>query len=195
MSPAPTYADWKALRTAILALIAAGVTGQAKAFLKAVRETKAAAVVLLFALARSLWPQDEAQTETEWKPYKPPGLSRLGGLRPDRAEDAWRNPSVRAYASAPRTTIPPQPGPVNPHRLEKRVTRAFDVLRAMLDLCDDPERHAARLKRRLDRADVDLAAAEVKAFAVNARAKARRTHEARRLIDRTWRSRRRRESG
>jgi hypothetical protein len=137
MTPAPTYADWKALRTAILALIAAGVTGQAKAFLKAVREAKAAAVVLLFALARSLWPEDEAQTETEWKPHKPPGLSRLGGLRLDRTEDAWRNPSVRAY----------------------------------------------------------LAAAEVKAFAVNARAKARRTHEARRLIDRTWRSRRRRESG
>ena len=61
MYPAPTFNDWKALRLAVLALIAAGVTGQARAFLKAVREAKAAAVVLLIALARSLWAEDEAQ--------------------------------------------------------------------------------------------------------------------------------------
>ncbi len=195
MSPAPTYADWKALRTAILALIAAGVTGEAKPFLKAVREAKAAAVTLLFALARSLWPEDEAATETEWKPYKPPGPSRLGGLRLDPSEDVWRNPSVRAYGAAPAGRVPPKPGPANPQRLDQCVTRAFDVLRAMLDLCDDPERHAERLKRRLDRADIHLAAVEVKAFAVNAKAQARRNHEARRLIDRTWRSRTRHESG
>ena len=195
MQSAPTFNDWKALRVAILALIAAGVTGQARAFLKAVREAKAAAVVLLFALARSLWLEDE-ERHHEWKPYTPPGPSRLGGLRLDRSEDAWRNPPAVAFRMEKRRSAsrPPKAQP-NPQRLPQRVTHVFQVLQQILSLCDDPDAHATRLRRRLDQIAAPLIAAEVKAFAVNAKAQDRRNREARRFIDRTWRSRRRRESG
>jgi hypothetical protein len=195
MQSAPTFNDWKALRLAVLALIAAGVTGQAKAFLKAVREAKAAAVVLLFALARSLWPEDEP--EKDWTPPKPPrGLSPFSAHRPEPDEDAWRNPPVVAFRMEPRrSAAPPPKAQANPQRLGQRVTHAFQVLQQILSLCDDPDAHAARLKRRLEAQDVDLAAAEVKAFAVNAKAQARRNREARKLIDQTWRGRRRRDSG
>ena len=194
MTPAPTYADWKALRVAILALIAAGVTGQARAFLKAVREAKAAAVVLLFALARSLWPEDE--TEKDWTPPKAPGLSPLGKGRPEADEHAWRNPPAVAFRLEPRRSASPPPKrQADPKRLGQRVTHAFQVLQQILSLCDDPDAHAARLRRRLDQVDAPLIMAEAKAFAVNAKAQARRNREARRLIDQTWRGRRRRESG
>ena len=196
MQPAPTFNDWKALCLAVLALIAAGVTGQAREFLKAVREAKAAAVVLLFALARSLWPEEEDRDEQAWKPYKPPGPSRLNGLRLDASEDAWRNPPAVAFRMEKRRSAsrPPKAQP-NPQRLPQRVTHVFQVLQQILSLCDDPDAHATRLRRRLDQIDAPLIAAEVKAFAVNAKAQDRRNREARRFIDRTWRSRRRRESG
>ena len=194
MQSAPTFNDWKALRVAILALIAAGVTGQARAFLKAVREAKAAAVVLLFALARSLWPEDEA--EKGWTPPKAPGLSPLGRSRPETDEDAWRNPPAFAFRmDARRSAARPPKAEPNPQRLPQRVTHAFQVLQRLLSLCDDPDAHATRLRRRLDQVDAPLIAAEAKAFAVNAKAQARRNREARRLIDQTWRGRRRRESG
>ena len=194
MQSAPTFNDWKALRPAILALIAAGVTGQARAFLKAVREAKAAAVVLLFALARSLWPEDE--TEKDWTPPKAPGLSPLGKGRPEADEDAWRNPPAVAFRlDKRRSASPPPKTEPNPQRLGQRVTDAFQVLQRLLSLCDDPDAHATRLRRRLDQVDAPLIAAEAKAFALNAKAQARRNREARRFIDRTWRGRRRRESG
>ena len=194
MQSAPTFNDWKALRVAILALIAAGVTGQAKAFLKAVREAKAAAVVLLFALARSLWPEDEAAKD--WTPPKVPGLSPLGKGRPEAEEDAWRNPPAVAFRLEPRRSASPPPkAGRDPQRLGQRVADAFQVLQQILSLCDDPDAHATRLRRRLDQVDAPLIAAEAKAFALNAKAQARRNREARLLIDQTWRSRRRRESG
>jgi hypothetical protein len=56
VTSAPHFNQWRDLRHAALALIADGLTGNAKAFLKAVRETKAPAMVLLFALPRSLCP-------------------------------------------------------------------------------------------------------------------------------------------
>ena len=198
MSPAPTFNDWKALRSALLALIAAGVTGQAKAFLKAVREAKAAALLLLFALARSLWPEDEAGRPPGWKPYEPPGPSRLGGLRFTTSEDAWRNPPAVAFRLEARLVAAPPPVKTQPDptRLNQRVTDAFQALQRLLSLCDDPEAHAARLRRRLDRIDDALTVAEAKAFGVQAWAQARRNREARRLIDQAWRGRRqRRESG
>ncbi len=196
MQAAPTFNDWKALRLAVLALIAAAVTGQAKAFLKAVREAKAAAVVLLFALARSLWPEDE--TEKDWTPPKAPGLSPLGRRHPETDEDVWRNPPAVAYRLEPRAPASPPPrgpGGNDPKRLDQRVTHAIQVLQRLLSLCDDPDAHAARLRRRLDHVDAPLIAAEAKAFALNAKAQARRNREARRFIDQTWRNRRRRESG
>ena len=194
MQSTPTFNDWKALRLAVLALIAAGVTGQAKAFLKAVREAKAAAVVLLFALARSLWPDDEA--EKDWTPPKVPGPSPLGRGRPETDEDAWRNPPAVAFRLEPRRSAStPLKGQADPQRLGQRVTHAFQVLQQILSLCDDPDAHAARLRRRLDQVDAPLIAAEAKAFAVNAKAQARRNREALRFIDRTWRGQRRRESG
>ena len=194
MQSAPTYNDWKALRVAILALIAAGVTGQAKAFLKAVREAKAAAVVLLFALARSLWPEDE--TQKDWTPPKAARLSPLALGRPETDEDVWRNPPAVAFRLEPRrSAAPPPKAEPNPQRLGQRVTHGFQVLQQILSLCDDPDVHAMRLRRRLDQVDAPLIAAEAKAFAVNAKAQARRNREARLLIDRTWRGRRRRESG
>ena len=194
MQSAPTFNDWKALRLAVLALIAAGVTGQARAFLKAVREAKAAAVVLLFALARSLWSEDE--TAKDWTPPKAPGLSPLGRGRPETEEDVWRNPPAVAFRMEPRhSAAPPPKAEPNPQRLGQRVTHAFQTLQQILSLCDDPDAHAARLRRRLDQVDTPLIAAEAKAFAVNAKAQARRNREARLLIDQTWRSRRRRESG
>ncbi len=196
MQAAPTFNDWKALRIAILALIAAGVTGQARAFLKAVREAKAAALVLLFALARSLWPEDE--TEKDWTPPKAPRLSPLGRGRPETDEDAWRNPPAVAFRMdmGRSASTPPKAEP-NPQRLSQRVTDAFQVLQQILSLCDDPDAHAMRLRRRLDQVDAPLIMAEAKAFAVNAKAQAqaRRNREARKLIDQTWRGRRRRESG
>ena len=198
MSPAPTFNDWKALRAALLALIAAGVTGQAKAFLKAVREAKAAALLLLFALARSLWPQDEADSPHGWKPYEPPGPSRLGSLRLTTCQDAWRNPPAVVLRLEKRAaaTPPPVKAEPDPTRLNQRVSDAFQALQRLLSLCDDPEAHAARLRRRLDRIDDALTVAEAKAFGVQAWAQARRNREARRLIDQAWRGRRqRRESG
>ncbi len=194
MQTAPTFNDWKALRLAVLALIAAGVTGQAKAFLKAVREAKAAAVVLLFALARSLWPEDE--TEKDWTPPKAPGLSPLGRRHPETDEDAWRNPPAVAFRmDKQRSVSAPPKGQADPKRLGQRVTDAFQVLQQILSLCDDPDAHATRLRRRLDQVDAPLIAAEAKAFALNAKAQARRNREAGRFIDQTWRGRRRRESG
>ncbi len=194
MQAAPTFNDWKALRVAVLALIAAGVTGQPRAFLKAVREAKAAAVVLLFGLARSLWPEDE--TEKDWTPPKAPGLSPLGRRHPETDEDAWRNPPAVAFRmETRRSSSPPPKAPANPQRLGQRVTHAFQVLQQILSLCEEPDAHAARLRRRLDQVDAPLIMAEAKAFAVNAKAQARRNREARRFIDRTWRGRRRREGG
>ncbi len=197
MQPAPTYADWKALRLAVLALIAAGVTGHTRKFLKAVREAKAAAVVLLFALARSLCPEDEDRDEQAWKPYTPPAPSRRGGFRADVPEDAWRNPPAFAFRMDKQrsASTPPKAEP-NPQRLPQRVTHAFQVLQQILSLCEEPDAHAARLRRRLDQVDAPLIAAEAKAFAVNARAQTRRNAQARRHIDQAWRGRRRRqESG
>lgn len=197
MPSAPTFNDWKALRVAVLGLIAAGVTGRAKAFLKAVRETKAAALVLLFALARSLWPEDEieepeSRAPSSWRP-------RRSALWLDIDEDAWRNPPALTFGQGRPTSAPPKragsdPEP-DPKRLEARVTKAFRALQQILSLCDDPDAHAARLRRRLDRVDAPLMAAEVKAFSLHSRAQARRNREARRLVDETWRGRRRRESG
>ncbi len=195
MQAAPTFSDWKALRLAVLALIAAGVTGQAKAFLKAVREAKAAAVVLLFALARSLFPEDDKDPK-EWTPPKASRLSRLGVALQETSEDAWRNPPAVAFRmDKQRSGSKPPKAEPNPKRLGQRVTHAFQVLQQILSLCDDPNAHATRLRRRLDRVDASLIAAEVKAFALNAKAQARRNREARRFIDQTWRGRRRRESG
>ena len=151
MQPAPTFNDWKALRLAVLALIAAGVTGQAREFLKAVREAKAAALVLLFALARSLWPEEEDRDEQAWKPYKPPGPSRLGSLRLTTSEDAWRNPPAVAFRMDNRRSAsrPPKAQP-NPQRLPQRVTHAFQVLQHILALCDDRDARCCRRRRRLD---------------------------------------------
>lgn len=194
MSPTPTFQDWNALRLAVVALIAAGVTGQAKAFLKAVREAKAAALVLLFALARSLWTEDDPPSKA--RRAAQPRLARLGGFRLEADADAWRNPGVAAYRlEAGRCASPPPQPPQSPDppRLEQRIMQGFQTLQRLLSLCDDPEAHALRLWRRLDRADVTLAAAEAKAFGVNARAQARRNREARRLIDQSRRGRRRRQ--
>ena len=195
MSSAPLFNDWKALRVAALALIAAGVAGKAKAFLKAVREAKAAALVLLFALARSLWPEDAveekaAKTPGPWRP-------RRGPLWADRDEDAWRNPPTLAYGQGGRSSAPPRTRTPNPKRLERRVTQAFQALQQILSLCEDPDAHALRLRRRLARVDAPLIAAEAKAFSVHSRAQERRNREARRCIDQSWRGRRRRrrESG
>ena len=194
MNPAPTFNDWKALRIAALALIAAGVTGQTKAFLKAVREAKAAALVLLFALARSLWPEDDIEEKDPkpprpWRPHRSP-------LWTDRDEDAWRNPPAIAFGQGGRSTTPPRKTAPDPNRLEQRVTKAFQALQQILSLCDDPDAYATRLRRRLDRVDAPLMAAEAKAFSIHSRAQDRRTREARRFIDQTWRGRRRRrESG
>lgn len=195
MTSAPGYYDWKALRVAVVALIAAGLTGQPKAFLKAVREAKAAAVVLLFALARSLWTDDDSASE----PVERRRCSRLSGFR-EVSEDTWRNPPAIPCRLEGRraATPPPRRGPTapDPERLDQRVAQAFQTLQRILSLCDDYDVHAARLQRRLARNDVGLATAEAKAFGVNARAQARRNREARRFIDQTWRGRRRRrESG
>ncbi len=193
MNPAPTFNDWKALRLAILALIAAGVTGKKQAFLKAVREAKAAALVLLFALARSLWPEDDVEEKDPkpsraWRPRRTP-------LWADRDEDAWRNPPAIAFGQSRRTTTPPKKTAPDPKRLDQRVTKAFQALQQILSLCEDPDAYAARLRRNLDRVAAPLMAAEAKAFGVHSRARDRRTREARRFIDQTWRGRRRRESG
>lgn len=67
-------------------------------------------------------------------------------------------------------------------------------MQQILSLCADPEGSAPRLRRRLDRLDASLTQAEMKAFAVNASAKARRNREARRAMDRKWRARRRRDT-
>ncbi len=191
MQPAPTFNDWKALRIAVSALIAEGVLGRAQAFLRAVKEAKAAALVLLFALARSLWPEDE-------RPERLIRASSRGVTFPDRDEDAWRNPPVTAFSVAPaRGGRPPAVGPKDPQKLARRVTKAFALLRSILSLCADPEAHAGRLRRQLDRRDVTLVRSEAKAFAVNAWATARRNREARKTLDRAWRGRRRarRETG
>ena len=193
MSSAPLFNDWKALRVAALALIAAGVTGKATAFLKAVREAKAAALVLLFALARSLWPEDAVEEKDPKAPG--PWRPRRSPLWTDRDEDAWRNPPAIAFGQGGRPGAPPKKSASDPKRLERRVTQAFQALQQILSLCEDPDGHAARLRRRLDRVDAPLMAAEEKAFSIHSRAQDRGTREARRFIDQTWRGRRRRESG
>ena len=188
MQPAPTFNDWKALRIAVSALIAEGVLGRAQAFLRAVKEAKAAALVLLFALARSLWPEDER----EERPERLIRASSRSVIFTDRDEDAWRNPPVTAFSVAPgRAARPPAVGPKDPQKLARRLTKAFAVLRSILSLCADPEAHAGRLRRQLDRRDVTLVRSEAKAFAVNAWATARRNREARQTLDRAWRGRRR----
>jgi hypothetical protein len=185
MPSAPTYDHWKALRLAVAALIADAVLNPVRAFVRAVKEAKAQAVALVFALARSL--DEDAPEEPRARESRLSPLGRSGG---GADEDVWRNPPARAYGAGAAKRTPPPRGP-HPKR-PPSVAKALVTLRQILDLCADPERHAARLSRRIAAVDAPLMAAEAKAFAVQTRAQTRRNREARQAIDRGWRGRRRR---
>ncbi len=189
MSSAPTYDQWKALRLAVAALIAQALLNPVRAFVRAVKEAQAQAVALVFALARDM--DEEPPAEKNWTPRTP--ALRLKSFPTPPDEDAWRNPPARAYGATAAKRTPPPRGP-HPQR-PLSVAKALVALRRILDLCADPESHAARLSRRIAAVDAPLMAAEAKAFAVQTRAQTRRNREARKAIDRSWRGRRRRESG
>lgn len=194
MKPAPTPEDWTLVVNAAKALLIQGLASPDRAFLRAVRALKAAALVLLFALARTLAPSDPGKG----RPLAAPsGGERCGG-RPVRSAlhpDRWRNPPVTAFqvepvwgASGPVSSGSPTLDPV------ARAARAVAVLKALLILCAAPDAYARKLARRIVVRDPVLIAAEVKAFAVNAREQDRRTREAWRFLRRDRRRRRRRDS-
>lgn len=195
MSSAPTYDHWNALRLTVTALIAEAVLNPARAFFRAVREAKAQAVALVFALARWMDEGDETRPDA---PLREGRLSRRGGGgRGLLADDLWRNPPVMPVRLERETTSLCGDASGRGPPKTPSVTAALLTLRQILDLCADPDRYAARLSRRIVAVDTPLAVAEAKAFAIQARAQARRNREARRALDRGWRGRRRarRETG
>lgn len=175
---APSSETWRALAEAVVKVMAAAAgPGGLKVLLKAVRELKAQAIWLLFALAKKV-------SRGLCPPLPPLFTGRVGFGQPWRGS-GWRNPPVIAYvASAEPVARAPRAAPEKTRQGSSpdRLAKALATLRAIQKLCADPSFYAERLALRLAARPVVITRAEVAASATLCRAQERRNRDAARRL-------------